>query len=101
MKETRYCLGKNGHVPSLRTLIQVLSNPGTLQRVTVSLEDMHIISDPLLDKNSKECRRKTECEGHEPKRIHAEIRRGWIESRERGRRGSRNGELWDNKGNLL
>ena len=101
MKESRYCLSNHGHAPSLQTFIQILSYPGALQRVTVSLEDMHIISDPLLDEDREKCRRKTERQGHEPKRIDTDIGCRWIESRERGRWGSRDSELWDNKGNLL
>ena len=101
MKETRYRLSNGRHVPSLRTFEQVLSNPGTLQRVTVSLEDMHIISDPSLDNDREKSRRKTEHEGYEPKRIHAEIGRGGVERRERRWWGSRDGELWDNERDLL
>jgi len=94
VKETRYCLGHNRHVPSLATFIQVLSNSGALQRVVVSLKDVHIIPNPLLDEGRKECGRKTENEGHEPKHVHANIGCGWIESRESGWRSQRDGELW-------
>ena len=53
----------------------VLSDSGTLQRVTVSLKDMHVIPYPLLDKYREECCRETEGESHEPKHIHTDI--GW------------------------
>jgi len=62
---------------------------------------VHIITDPLLDEGREECGRKTENEGHKPKRIHTDIGCGWIESRERGRRGGRDGELWGYERNLL
>ena len=95
MKKTRYSLCNNRHVPSLATFVQILTDPCALQGVTVSLEDMHVIPNPLLDKSSKECRGKAENKGHEPKRIHADIRCRWVESRERGRRSGRDGDLWD------
>ena len=82
MKETRHCLCDDGHVPSLAAFVQVLPNPSTLQRVAISLEDMHVISNPLLDKGCEECCGKAEDEGHEPKGIHTDIGCRWVESGE-------------------
>ena len=62
MQESRYRLCCNRHVPSIRSFIYVLSDPGTLQRVAVSLEDVHVIADPLLDKYREERCGKAESE---------------------------------------
>ena len=51
--------------------MQILSKSCTLQRVTVSLEDMHIVPNPLLNKYCKECRRKTEDQRYEQERVHS------------------------------
>jgi len=51
-----------------------LSKPRTLERIAVSLEDMHIIANPLLNKDRHECRGKAENERHEPESIHTDIR---------------------------
>jgi hypothetical protein len=83
MKETRYGLCHDGHVPSIASFIQVLSNPGTLQRVAIALKDVHVIPHPLLNKYREECCRETKGESHEPKRIHTDIGWRWTESGER------------------
>jgi hypothetical protein len=62
------------------------------------LEDMHIIANPLLNKDRKECSKKTEDEGHEPENIYTDIRCGWIEHRERGWWSGRDGKLWGDRG---
>lgn len=54
--------------------MQVLSKPRALQGVAVSLEDMHIVPDPLLNEYGKECRGKTEDQSNEPESIHADGR---------------------------
>jgi len=101
MKETRYGLRNNRHVPSLRTFMQILPNPSTLQGVAISLECVHVVANPLLYKSREKCCGKAENEGHEPKRIDADIRCGWVESRERGRWSRRDCDLWDYGGDLL
>jgi hypothetical protein len=78
-----------------------LSNPGTLQRVVVSFKDNHVIPNPFLHKDRKKCCRKAEGECHEPESVHKEIRFRWVESRVRGWRGGRDGELWGYEGDLL
>ena len=80
--------------------MQVLSKPSTLQRVAVPLEDMHIITNPLLDESGKECCGQTEYEGHEPENVYADVGCQWVESRESGRRCRRDGNLWNDGGNL-
>ena len=101
MEETRNSLCHNGHVPSFRSFLQVLSKPGTLQRVTVPLEDVHVITNPLLDKGGKECCGETEYEGHEPENVYANVGFQWVESGERGRRSGWDGNPWDDGGNLV
>ena len=73
MKETGYSLREDRHVQTLGAFVQVLPDPSTLQRVTVSLEDMHVVSDPLLYECCEECRGKAEYKCHEPKGIHTDI----------------------------
>ena len=81
--------------------MQVLSQSGTLQRVAISQEDVHIIANPLLDEDREECCTKTEHEGHEPKSVYTNVVGGWFESGEcRGRNG-RDRSLWGDGGNLL
>jgi hypothetical protein len=101
MEESRYPLCYYRHVPSIRSFIYVLSNPGTLQRVTVSLEDVHIIADPLLDKYREECSGEAEGEGHKPKGVYADIGCRWIERREGWRWSRWDGNLWGNGRDLL
>jgi hypothetical protein len=62
---------------------------------------MHVIANPLLDEDRKECRRKTEDKGHKPKGVYAYD--GWrrVESRERGWRSGRDRNLWGDGGDLL
>jgi len=71
-----------------------LSDPSTLQRVAVSLEYVHIITDPLLDEYREECGGKAEAEGHEPKHIYTDVGHGWAKRRIRGRRCRRDRNLW-------
>src|SRR5260221_242519 len=73
VEETRYCVCDNRHVPSFRSLVQVLPKPGVFQSITVPLEDMHIITHPLLDEGGEERRGETEDEGNEPEDIDADI----------------------------
>jgi hypothetical protein len=74
-----------------------MSHPRTLLKVAVSLEYVHVIPDPLLDKYCKECCGKTGCEGHEPKLIYTDIAK-----RREGRRWCRgNGNLRGNGSDLL
>ena len=80
--------------------MQILSKSRTLQRVTVPLEDVHIIANPLLDESREKCCRKTEDESHEPEGIHDDVGSQWIESGERGWGSRRDGELRSDKGNL-
>ena len=94
VQETRNCLCDNKHTPSFQSVVQVLSNSCTLQRVTVPLEDVHIIADPLLNEDCEEGRGKTEDESHEPENIHADVGFRWFERRELGRRSGRDGDLW-------
>ena len=101
MKKTRYRLSDDRHIPSFGAFVQVLPNPGTLQRVIVSLEGMHVVSDPLLDECREKCRRKAENKGHEPKGIHTDIRCRWVEGGERGRWYRWDGDLWNYGGYLL
>ena len=93
MQESRYRFCCNRHVPSIRSFIYVLSDPGTLQRVAVSLEDVHVIADPLLDKYREERCGKAEGESHKPKSIYADIGCRWFERRERRRRSRGDGNL--------
>jgi hypothetical protein len=81
--------------------MQVLSESGTLQRVAISLKNVHVITNPLLDKDRKECCGETEDEGHEPENVYANVRSGWLESREGGRRSRRDGNLWNDSGDLV
>ena len=69
--------------------------------VAVSLEDVHIIPNPLLDEYREKCRSKAECEGHEPKRINTDISCRWGEGRKRRGWGRRDGNLWGNGSDLL
>jgi hypothetical protein len=64
------------------------------------LEDMHIITNPLLNEDRKERSKKTEDEGHEPKDIYTDVRRRWIEHRERRWWSGRDGNLWGDGGEL-
>ena len=81
--------------------MQILPNPGTLQRVAVSLEYVHVVANPLLYESREECGGEAENEGHEPKCIHADIRCGWVESRERRRGSGRDCDLWYYGGDLV
>jgi len=78
-----------------------LSDPGTLQRIAVSREDVHIIPDPLLHKYREECREKAEGECHEPKRIYTNIGCVWVERWEWWRRSRRDRNLWSDGSELL
>jgi|SRR5712672_93139 len=63
-----------GMYPSFRSFLQILSKSGTLQRITIPLEDVHVIANPLLNETRKEHSRETEDEGHEPEYIYADVR---------------------------
>jgi len=76
--------------------MQVLTKSSTLQGITVSLEDMHIIANPLLNKDREERSEKTTDEGQEPESIYAYVRDRWVEFRERRWWSGRDGNLWDN-----
>ena len=81
--------------------MQVLSKARTLQRIAISLEDMHVIANPLLDEDCKECCRKAENEGHEPEGIHPDVGCQRFECRERSRGGRRDGDLRRDGGDLM
>jgi hypothetical protein len=74
--------------------MQILSKSCALQRVTVSLEDMHIAPNPLLNKYRKECRGKTEDQRNKPESVHSDGRREWFERRVRGWGIRRDDDLW-------
>ena len=74
MMKTRQSFRYNRHVPLFTAIMQVLSKPRTLQGVTVTLEDVHVIRDPLSDKYRDKCRGKAEGEGHEPESIQADVK---------------------------
>jgi len=101
VQETGDRLGDNGHVPSFASFVQVLSKSCTFQGVAVSLKDVHVITNPLLDEDCKECCQETEDEGHEPENVYADIGGRWLEIRERGWRSGRDGNLWSKGGDLL
>ena len=101
VQETRNSLCHNGHVPAFRSVMQVLPKPGTLQRVAVPLEDMHVIANPLLDEGGKECCGETENKGHKPENVYADVGCQGLESRERGRWSGRDGNLWSDGGYLV
>ena len=73
VKATRYSLGHLWHVPSFASFEQVLADSKILQRIAVSLEDMHITANPLPNEDRQECRQKAEDEGHEPENIDTDI----------------------------
>ena len=64
---------------SFGSFTQVLAQSSTLQQITVPLEDMRIITNPLLNENRQERCQKTRDEGHEPESISTDIRCHWIE----------------------
>src|ERR1700761_2350265 len=71
-----------------------LSKSRSPQWVVVSLKDLHIRSDPLLNKNCKERRRQTAYETDDPASVYPNVRKQWCECRVGWRGGG-----WD--GNLL
>ena len=73
MKKSRDSLGHHQHVPSFASVVQVLSKSSALQRIAVPLEDMHIIANPLLNEDGKECSKKTEDEGHKPENVYTDV----------------------------
>ena len=81
--------------------MQVLSKPGTFQRVAVPLEDVHVIANPLLDEGGKERRGETKYKSHEPENVYADVGCQGFESRERGWGCGRDGNLWDDGRNLV
>jgi hypothetical protein len=101
MEKTRYSFSNPRHVSSFRSLMQILPQSSTLQGITVLLEDMHIIVDPLLNEDRNKCCRKTEDEGHEPENIDAYVRGQWVEFWESWWWSGRDGDLWGNGGKLL
>ena len=80
--------------------MQVFSNSRTLQRIAVSLEDVHVIADPLLHEDGEEGCGKTKDESHEPENVHADVGFRWFE-REWGRRSGSYGGLWSDGQYLL
>ena len=101
MEKTRHSFRHHGHVPPFTAFIQVLPKPGTLQGVAVSLEDVHVVPNPLLDKYCEESCCEAEDEGHEPENVNAHDRWSWTEGGEsRGWR-QRGGKLWGDGGDLL
>ena len=48
MQATRNCFCNIGYVSALQSIVQVLTKSCTLQRVVVSLADLHVIAHPLL-----------------------------------------------------
>src|SRR5579863_1700613 len=81
--------------------MQVLPKPCAFQRIAVPLEDVHVITNPLLDKGGKECCGETENKGHKPENVYADVGCQGLESRERGRWSGRDGNLWNDGGNLV
>jgi hypothetical protein len=59
------------------------------------------MTNPLLDKDSKECCGETEDEGHEPENVYADVGCRWVEIRERGWWSRRDGNLWNDGGYLV
>ena len=96
MKKSRDSLGHHPHVPAIASFIQVLSKSSTLQRVTILLEDMHIIMNSLLNEDCKKCGKEAKGEGHEPESVYTDVRCQWIEHRERRWWSGRDGDLWGN-----
>ena len=74
---------------SLGTLEKKLSKSSSLQWVIVLLKDLHVGSDPLLDKDRKERCRQAAYETDDPASIHPNVRKQWLECRV-GRWGSGN-----------
>jgi hypothetical protein len=58
------------------------------------LENMDIITNPLLNEDRQECCQKAKGEGHEPENIDMDVGCQWIKCRERRRWSGRNGNLW-------
>ena len=54
MYEERNGVNHHGHPPPSGTLVQKLSDSRTLEGVIVSLEDVHVFADPLLDESCGE-----------------------------------------------
>jgi hypothetical protein len=81
--------------------VQVLPESGTLQGIAVLLKDVHVIANPLLDEDCKECCRKTEDKSHEPEDIYTYVGRRWAEGRERRWRSGRERNLRGDGGDLL
>jgi hypothetical protein len=74
MEKFRDCLGYLRHVPSIASFIQVPPKLRTLQRIAVLLEDVHILVNPLLNKDRQERGKKTKGEGHhEPENIDTDV----------------------------
>jgi len=65
------------------------------------LKDVHVITNPLLDEDRKECCGETEDEGYEPENVYANVGCGRLESREGGWRSRRDGNLWNDGGYLV
>ena len=101
MQETRNQPRNKMHFPLFQSVVQVLTNSCTLQRVVVSLEDVHVITNPLLNEECEEGRGKAEDESHEPENVHADVGFRWLERREWGRRSGRDGDLWSDGEDLL
>ena len=81
--------------------MQVLTKAPALQRIIISLKDVHVITDPLLDEDCEECCRKAENEGHEPEGINPDVGCQRFESRKRGRGSRRDGDLRGDGGDLM
>jgi hypothetical protein len=74
VEESRDSLGHPSHVPSFASFVQVMPKSRTLQSVAIPLEYVHIIANPLLNEDRKECCQKAEGEGHEPENIDTDVR---------------------------
>ena len=74
--------------------MQVLSKSRTFQRIAITLEDIHMFANPLLNEDRKERSKKAENEGHEPENVYTDVRCRWIECRERRWWSRWDGNLW-------
>jgi len=85
----------------LPPFVQILPETGSLQRVVVPLVDLHVVTNPLLNKQREECCHQTQDESHEPKRVFENVGGQWYESRVRRWRGGGDRDLGSDGGDLL
>ena len=63
--------------------------------------DLHVVTNPLLNKQCEECCHETKDEGHEPQRVYENVGGGWYESRVGRWRGGGDRDLGSDGGDLL